>query len=298
MNQSEKTSLHWIGGLVRKSSGWRIAALIGCLLVAMVAFGLLYISWFRWIPSLFQWGFVSFTLDIHAVGKLLASAIGIFFLAFLPIGVVTWPFQWIGFLLSIYAKEQEDKDRNKIKKVEGLDQKLEDEILKEEDDEHMRSLIRLVRFSKQQLNQYYDTATHQMRRSFLYSTFAMWAGFLIILLVIFQYLAPKSWELPTPPGGVNYLLTAAGVLIEVVSALFFWVYRTAKAEERYFYARRIYLHSVLLGFRVSQSMQESGDLAKQKIVEHLLGETLEGKPGPELPSGVKLAKLATSATGK
>ncbi len=149
--------------------------------------------------------------------------------------------------------------------------KAEDSI--EKDDK--AGLLPLLKYSRLQLEAYYKIGLTQTRRSFLYSVVAMWVGFIFIVVGFAVYLLPiDNWGLVKPEGDIKTVVIAGGAIIEFVSALFLWVYRSSTNQLTYFYNRQIHSHNVVLCFRIASSM-EKPDEAKRSIVDKVLDRTWE-----------------------
>jgi len=62
---------------------------------------------------------------------------------------------------------------------------------------------------------------------------------------------------------------AGGIVIEIISALFLWVYRSSLQQLTYFYNRQMDNHSVMICQRIAETMKDS-DETKKVIVEKIL----------------------------
>ena len=69
--------------------------------------------------------------------------------------------------------------------------------------------------------------------------------------------------------------------MELVSALFLFIFRSSTNQLTYFYNRQIFIHNALLSYKMATSMEEP-DTAKRMIIEKILefGSTAKVKPTP------------------
>lgn len=68
---------------------------------------------------------------------------------------------------------------------------------------------------------------------------------------------------------INVLIIAGGGIIELISALFLWVYRNSIAQLTYFYNRQMHTHNILMCYRIAHTMDKPDD-TKRHIVEKVL----------------------------
>ena len=172
----------------------------------------------------------------------------------------------IGGLLKIYAENASRKvDKIVARGSEELNQ-IESELATAD----KSGLVPLLRYSRVQLEAYYRMGLTQTQRSFRHSVIAMWIGFAVIVggLVVRIFDLTK-FGLIRPDANLGMLVIASGAIIEVISALFLWVYRTSIRQLTYFYNRQIYNHSVLISQRIAETMTSSDDI-KKVIIEKLL----------------------------
>ena len=96
----------------------------------------------------------------------------------------------------------------------------------------------------------------------------MWIGFIIIISGIFLYIFGPVLNIETS-NDVKILTIGSGVVVEIVSALFLFIYTQSKKSSKYFYERQIFIHNALLAHRMSKSMSNPDD-AKMKVIEKLV----------------------------
>ena len=141
-------------------------------------------------------------------------------------------------------------------------------------------LLPLLKYSRAQLEAYYTIGLNQTRRSFFNAVLAMWLGFILLLLGIGLYVGPvEKLGLTRPSEDFRTLIIAGAAIIEFISALFLWVYRSTTGQLTYYYKRQMYTHSSILCFRMASTMEKSDDV-KQAIIEKVLdwSETPERPP--------------------
>jgi len=135
-------------------------------------------------------------------------------------------------------------------------------------------LLPLLRYSRAQLVQYYTMGLEQTRRSFFHAAIAMWLGFLLLIAGVFLYIGPvEDLGLRRPEGDFNVLIISSAVIVEVISALFLWVYRSTISQITFYYRLQMRTHTAVLCFRMAASMA-NGDQAKLAIVTSMLDSSI------------------------
>lgn len=186
-------------------------------------------------------------------------------------------------IISWYAEEEKSQVEKTIKEFE----KEEEIIAKEISEKDTAGLLPTIRYSGETLKTYYKISIKQTSRSFSFSVIAMFMGFFIILFGIastFGFLAYLFREIR--PTDINNIVIAGGVLAEIISALFLWVYNKSSSQLTYFYNRQIQAHNVILAFRIADTMcGTTKDETKREIVKNILETSMTPQPEMKLPSG-------------
>ncbi len=278
---------------LRKRRNWRVGVLIlGGVGLLLVIVGALFIV-IRVVPAVWDWGFHRTIWNLQAYGLATLSIVGCFFLySFAPIfpvylGSLVWQ------VISLYFEDADVEIKQRLDRTKEAQRQVEENLQTIEEGD-ATGLIQLARYSRLQLEQYYDIGLRQTQQSFRYSVVAMWIGFVVMIGGMAPFLIPlfQRGSKVNSSFSINALVLAGGVVIELISALFLWVYRNSIAQLTYFYNRQIHLHNVLMCFRISVTMK-TGDEAKSldarsMIIQKVLDSawTLER---PEAPSskGIK-----------
>lgn len=151
----------------------------------------------------------------------------------------------------------------------------------------------LLRYSRVQLEAYYEIGLTQTQRSFRYSVIAMWIGFSVIVSgIVIRVVDLGKFGVRPLDSDVSTLIIVSGAIIEVISALFLWVYRSSIRQLTYFYNRQLYNHSVLMSQRIAETMT-SADEVKKTIIEQLLDRSWTFEPDT-LPSGKSLLSFRSA----
>jgi hypothetical protein len=117
----------------------------------------------------------------------------------------------------------------------------------------------------------------------------MWLGFILLLVGIALYVGPvEKLGLTRPPQEFNTLILSGAAIVEFVSALFLWVYRSTTAQLTYYYKLQMHNHTSILCFRMASTMQQP-DEVKRVIIE----KVLEWTSMPERPPLVGAKGLRT-----
>ncbi len=270
--------------LLRGSKKFRATALIFAVSLFLASFLLVLYCWFNLLPQVWNWGFSA----LH--WKVIPGFVAVMFLAILPIYA---PFlTGIGCvkILSLYGEEVESQLSLAVNRASQAQGEAEEYLQRQLGTEHSAGLVPLMRYSRVQLESYYKIGLNQTQRSFRYSITAMWIGFFIIILgIVYQVVPFEEYGLPKANTDIKMISLAGGGIVELISALFLWVYRSSIAQLTYFYNRQIYNHGVLMAYRIAQTMDQ-GDDTKKMIVEKMMSQawTVE-RPGA--PSGAGFKKL-------
>jgi len=263
--KSQNEEGNYIIRFLRKNKNWRNAALITSLIsviLGIMAYGAI---WYWVIPVVWRWGFDPISRNA------ILSVLGLLFLIFLPVGLIFSLFSVPIDIIKLYLEEQESELSKKIDKMKDAQSEVEEELKAIEKNDPI-GLTQLIRYSRLQLEAYYTIGLSQTQRSFRYSVIAMWIGFIILLGGIIQHVIPmEKLNLKPPSSDVNVLILVGGAIIEIISALFLWVYRSTIGQLTYFYNRQMHTHNVLLGYRIATTMQNSDD-TKKVIVEKILDQ--------------------------
>ena len=259
---------------------YRTPAIIILLLCYPASLIVFYFCWFEGIPYLIDWANGSTLIWLTWI----PAAFGIFLLVFIPIWVIMGLSSLIRSVASISLHEEEHEVKRSIDKVLSEEEKLLNTV--ETGDKS--GLIPLIKYSRLQLEAYYKIGLSQTRKSFRYSVIAMWIGFVFLILGFSTYFVPVEKLGLHRPENINSALIAVGAIIEFISALFLWVYRSSTSQLTYFYNRQMYTHSVVLCYNIAESMESGADEAKQKIVAKVLERSWSvERPSPPNSKGLQ-----------
>ncbi len=256
----ESSESLWLRFL-RVSRSSRLFALFGLsLIVVLSSIVLAYLCWFLWLPKLWGWGFTPVSW------RAIFAVLGALYLVMIPLMPFVSARQLLGPILCLYA---EDKLQKKVDEIADKQSDIEDELITKD----TTGLIQLIRYSRLQLTAYYSIGLDQTRKSFRYSVLAMWIGFLVIIFgVTYTFLIEPPKGADTPNSRI--LTVAGGTVIEVISALFLWVYSRSVTQLTYFYNRQSYNHNILFCTSIASTMSDSEE-TKRMIIEKVLDQTWE-----------------------
>jgi hypothetical protein len=120
----------------------------------------------------------------------------------------------------------------------------------------------------------------------------MWIGFTIITFgVVIHVIDLDRFGLRPIDTNINTLIIISGAIVEIISALFLWVYRSSIKQLTYFYNRQMYNHSVLMSQRIAETMSDSDEL-KKIMIEKLLDRSWVNESN-SLPSGKSLLSFSS-----
>lgn len=259
----------------------KLTAVLIFILIFIIEIYIIY-RWF-WpnILSFWIWG-------EQAWYSLIFAAIIDSFLIIIIIAIV-WgtTFKQISKIISWYAEEEQSHFEKTFKKFEIEEEKFAAEIHEKDD----AGLLPAIRYSGEALKTYYGISIQQTRRSFLFSVIAMFIGFFIILIgsaSTFGFLTYLFREIK--PTDINNIVIAGGVLAEIISVLFLWIYNKSSSQLTYFYNRQIQAHNVILAFRIADTMTDK-DKTKHEIVKNILETSKTSQPEIKLPNRDGFKKL-------
>lgn len=258
----KKPEKNLIVDFVRYQNRWVRFVVLSILSVVLVAgfLALAYLSWFVWLPDLWKWGFNPISL------KAVLSVLGAIYLLILPFTPIYAFRGAISGILQLYAEDAKSQATQHLQSVEQKQANFEN-IIGQKDTE---GLLPLVTYSRLELEQYYLIGIEQAQKSYNNSIIAMWIGFVIIIFGIVSYILPFSLVNEDFQGGNFQILTiGSGVVIELVSALFLFIFRSSTNQLTYFYNRQIFIHNALLSYKMATSMSDP-DAAKKAIIDKIL----------------------------
>jgi len=240
-----------------------------------------YISWWIGIPYLSIWPGGDWFIWIPA-------AFGIFMLCFIPLYNLIGAFYLLGYVadLSLSVDEQA------IRAAQTNVKETEIEAIRRFENTDDAGLLPLLTYSRAQLDAYYQIGLSQTKRSFFHGIVAMWFGFALLLTGLALYILPlERLGLHAPTADFKLLLLSGAAIIEFISALFLWMYRSTTSQLTYLYDRQMYSHTAILCFRMSSTIDRAkGDETRASIVTKLL--EWNAKPErPALQSRTEMAAL-------
>lgn len=227
-----------------------------------ISIGLLYLFYLL-ITQLWSWGFTD-----GGFWSGLFSIFGAFFLITIPVMAIALLGIWFENVFEIYANDAQKEFKERLNEIEKQRVSYEEKL--EQTDSEL--LIPLITYSKLELETYYKIGLNQTQKSYKHSILSMWIGFSIIVLGILMFIFPLNIIFPKLeiiPKEIKTLTVSSGIIIQLISALFLWIYKNSMSQLTYFYNRQIFIHNSLFAFRVAQTMDNS-DEAKKEIVTKIL----------------------------
>lgn len=236
--------------------GWSLVFVIflATIPAAVLAWYFLPVVWWEWArPSLW--------LRILVV-------VGVFFAAWIPLIVGVWGASLGGFMADVTLAI----DEAAIRKAQEAVRETERDALVRLENKDEAGLLPLLKYSRAQLEAYYTTGLEQARRSYVNSAVAMWLGFFVLLAGMALYIAPvDKLGLNRPAEDFFTLIIGTGLIIEFISVLFLWVYRSSLRQLTNFYNRQMGAHTAILSFRMTSKMsaEAASDTIKTIVAKML-----------------------------
>lgn len=259
---------------------------VAWLLVILYWAGTLALAWVCWFvsfPELWRWA-------AETVWRWPVALLGAILLFVIPV----WGWMSAVGLTEVVVDATLGGETETIARARERVRETEEDALGRLEKTDAAGLLPLLRYSRAQLDAYYAMGLGQTRRAFVNAALAMWLGFLLLVFGIALYIGPvEQLGLARPAGDVNLLILAGAVIIEVISALFLWVYRSTIGQLTFYYRLQMQSHTAILCYRIATTMEQA-DEAKRAVIDKLLGASLE--PERPAPAGARgLARLIPGA---
>jgi hypothetical protein len=271
--------------VLRRSIRWRTAWGILGGVALLLAIAATWAAWFIAIPNVYRWGFQPLSWWAFL------SIIGILLLSVIPFGLMMPGFSMLGQTFRAVVDSQESDLTQKLDDIRGEQQSVEKQLGDLERGD-ASGLMHIVKYSRLQLEAYYAVGLRQTQQSYRNSVIAMWLGFAIIMVGVLRQIVPLNIineHFSAAPTGFDPLVLAGGVVVEIISALFLWVYKSSIEQLTYFYDRQMHLHGVLLSVQITSGMKDKDDTTKL-IVNDILAKSWRAERSP-LPDSSKLKSL-------
>lgn len=203
---------------------------------------------------------------------LMISAICVVFLALhyfrvLPLNNVVLIFTWIiGSLIFIAALGTEPgKYVDELEKLQYQKSYYLQIINLKQEPSNFDSLVNI---NVENLGDYYKMVKIHTNKSFLLSCMACIAGFVLILLGIFGLYIDNRLE------GISYIVTGAGVIVELVSSLFFYLYNKTVRQLKDYHDSLLDVQNILLSFKLIETTTEVNEKSSmiKSMIEFLVGK--------------------------
>jgi hypothetical protein len=230
----------------------------------LIAFGSAYFAWFFAIPRL--WASSENNL-VGWAGIVLGTSV----LILVPLLSAAFALNVGDFVASANMSSEAANLRAARERVRDA----EKDALKRLEEKDGGGLLPLLRYSRAQLDEYYAMGLAQTTRTFRHALIAMWLGFTLLVLGLALYVAPvERLNLHPPSGNFNFLILSSAVIIEFISVLFLWFYRSTMGQLTFYYRLQIRNHNAILCFRIATSMEAESDEAKRAIIASMLDFSL------------------------
>ena len=263
-DEEERSSAlaQWIGQQVQRPLSKLILVVVLCALTIAAAYWTIMVLY----PGLWGW----------AENSLLRQTVAIFasiFLLYVP-GLPAY------MLFDISSALIEPKVALDPKAAAEQVRETEQDVIDRLEKTDRAGLLPLLRYSRAQLEQYYEMGLGQTRRSFFHALVAMWLGFTLLVLGLALYVgAFDRLGIQRPSLDFNLLILATATIIEFISVMFLWVYRSTMGQLTFYYRLQVRNHTSILCYRMTMDMTSGKDGARRAIVNSMLDNALT----PERP---------------
>lgn len=276
--------------IARKLRSNLTTSLLLVLLAWALTLAAAYLAFFILLPDLWRWVDGSVLRGIVAI----FGSIGLFYIPFIP-GMAAYN------LTSAIADAHLSTDAANIQAAKERVRETEEDALNRLEKKDEAGLLPLLRYSRAQLDEYYAMGLAQTRRSFFHALVAMWLGFILLILGLALYVAPvEQLGLQRPSQDFSLMILGTGAIIEFISVLFLWIYRSTMGQLTFYYQLQIRTHTAILCFRMATAMKKENesDSAKLAIIKTILkGTSLPERPALEGSRGLRDWIGGSSAAG-
>ena len=168
-----------------------------------------------------------------------------FFLPLFGLGVI---------LLPIVQNNSDEKKARLRQDLKDLNRELEDLERSVKD-----PVDRLVSINISNLEKYYGLVERHTNRSFVFSVTAGGLGFLLLIVgLTIGFNSSGS----TSAAITAYITSGAGILVQFISAVFFYLYRKTVGELRTYHERLLRVQNTLLAFRYIEGIEDAATKAQ------------------------------------
>lgn len=200
------------------------------------------------------------------IGFLLAIPIVLQYTNILNLPTWVMAFLWIFFLsFSITSLTANvGKARIDVADIEAQKKRFEDLYLERTKTDTY--FDRLVSINLENLSAYYVLVKQNARQSFNLSAFIGIVGFAVLIAgIVLGYIDPKYKD-------ISYLATAAGVITEMISGVFFYLYNRTVRQLKEYHDSLIDVQNILLSFKLIEDTKDAAKrpLLIEKMIEFLI----------------------------
>lgn len=223
-----------------------------------------YVAWWSLIGKLSSWAGAA---DGHWARWFLAGP-GVMALAYSPLIVACGA---IGTLV-VAAGGSLAREEEAISYVQRRVEIPESDATKQLENTVAAGLLPLLTYSRAQLDAYYNIGLSQTKKSFFHGIVAMWLGFALLLTGLALYIVPlEQYGLKSPNQDFKIVILSGSAIIEFISALFLWMYKSTTAQLTYLYDRQMHSHTAILCFLMAARIDPAkGDETRAAIVAKLM----------------------------
>lgn len=250
-----------------KFAGYLLWTLVAILWLAAIAAA--YFAWFAGLSELWAWSGTSLVRGLVAI-------LGSLLLLMVPFWVAMIAYSFTGTMTRVSVSPESIT----VQRAQERVRETEEDALGRLESTDSANLLPLLRYSRAQLDAYYAIGLEQTRRGFFNAVVAMWLGFVILILGVALYIGPvERFGLQRPDEDFNTLILSSAAIVEFISALFLWVYRSTISQLTFYYRLQMRSHTAILCFRMASTMAES-DEAKRAIIASILDASMTPEQPP------------------
>jgi len=127
----------------------------------------------------------------------------------------------------------------------------------------------LVSINIQNLGDYYSLVKTHTEKSFALASRTSTVGFILIVVgLAVSYVEPTQFQ------GISYLVSGAGIIIEIISSLFFYLYNKTVRQLKEYHDSLLDVQNILLSFKLIETTKTETDKTTMMttMIEFLIGK--------------------------
>lgn len=156
------------------------------------------------------------------------------------------------------SKERENKEISEA--MQGLN------ALMESNNNYSQNIMELMFENLRELREFYVISKVQIRRSFSAALISCFAGFVLFITSIILFILKENSQ-------ASFMAELSGIIVEIISGLFFWLYKAASKQLENYYKRLEKTEEYLIALQVINLLPRKKQPKEyKKVIKCMLAE--------------------------